>query len=75
MSDLFFRDTRTRVDLKNKFKQEEKFHKVLIDNALKKSDLTSIQNLEHLNFDMFASDSEEPDELNNDAANTEEAAT
>ena len=72
MSDLFFRDTRSRVDLKNKFKQEEKFHKVLIDNALKKSDLTSIQNLEQLNFDVFSSDSEE--ERTGGTANAEEAA-
>ena len=76
MSDLFFRDTRSRVDLKNKFKQEEKFHKVLIDNALKKSDLTSIQSLEQMNFDVFSSDSEpeEEEEAANETTNAEEAA-
>lgn len=56
MADLFFRDQRSRIDLKNKFKQEEKIHKVLIDNALKKSDLTSISNAENIN--LFSSDSE-----------------
>ena len=78
MSDLFFRDTRTRVDLKNKFKQEEKFHKVLIDNALKKSDLTSIQTMENLNFNLFEPSDGEPDEVNNNensnTASPEEAA-
>lgn len=61
MSELFFRDQRSRVDLKNKFKQEEKFHKVLIDNALKKSDLSSIQNLECFNFDLLSSDDSDTD--------------
>lgn len=75
MSDLFFRDTRSRVDLKNKFKQEEKFHKVLIDNALKKSDLTSIQDLEQLNFDMFSSESEPEEAVDSTENAAEEAAT
>ena len=34
MSNLFFKNTRTRQDLRNKYKKEEKAHKVLIDQAL-----------------------------------------
>lgn len=68
MSELFFRDQRSRVDLKNKFKQEEKCHKVLIDNALKKSDLTSID-LENFNFDLFQTDdNNETDTVNSNGS-------
>ena len=71
MSDLFFRDQRTRVDLKNKFKQEEKCHKVLIDNALKKSDLSSIQNYENFNLNLLNSDDSDT-ELNAELNSTKD---
>ena len=69
MSDLFFRDRRSRVDLKNKFKQEEKYHKILIDTALKKSDLTSIQNIENLDIDLLPSDNESESNDKNESVN------
>ena len=61
MAELFFRNKRSRMDLKNKFKSEERSHKKLIDNALKKSDLENLNNLELLGG-MDALDDEEDNE-------------
>ncbi|KAI1301857.1 Transcription factor TFIIIB component B'' -like protein [Halotydeus destructor] len=40
MSDLLFQGERTRLDLKNKFKKEEKINRKLVDKALSGSDLS-----------------------------------
>lgn len=67
MAELFFRNKRSRLDLKNKFKNEEKYHKVLIDNALKGSDLSSLNNIQMLSELGLSDDEDHPDEANEES--------
>jgi transcription factor TFIIIB component B'' len=45
MSKLFFKGQRTRIDLRNKFKKEEKFNQALIDKTLKQTDLSVLREI------------------------------
>ncbi|RWS25843.1 hypothetical protein B4U80_03540 [Leptotrombidium deliense] len=58
MSTLFFKGKRSRLDLRNKFKKEERTHKALVDHALKRCDLTNLPDLEKLD-EMVSSDDDE----------------
>jgi hypothetical protein len=76
MAELFFRNKRSRLDLKNKFKNEEKYHKVLIDNALKGSDLSSLNNIELLSqLGLSDDENEESDAVRRQAQITESVIT
>lgn len=45
ISQLFFNGKRSRVDLRNKFKKEEKFNRSLVDKALSNTDFTLLDEL------------------------------
>ncbi|RWS04781.1 hypothetical protein B4U79_14524 [Dinothrombium tinctorium] len=64
MADTFFKGKRSRLDLRNKFKKEERLHKQLIDYALKSSDLNNIPNIERL--DELSSSTDEEGEKEKD---------
>lgn len=59
MSTLFFKETRTRLDLRNKFKKEERLHKTLVDKALKGSDLSLLPDSEDLSNLIISTDSDD----------------
>lgn len=62
MSKVFFRSSRSRLDLRNKFKKEEKVNQHLIDRALMSTDLSLLDQLDLQDIGSEDENSEIPDQ-------------